>query len=131
MTGVQTCALPIYGNVAAIATAIQAVSALHGGDPAKVAPWFFPSVAEYRRLLEQGGFSAKSITLVPRPTPLEIGMQGWLETFGRSFFEQFEEPERSEILAEVLDLLRPALCDADGVWVADHIRLRFFAERSA
>ena len=44
-----------HGNVAAIATAIWAVSALHGGDPAKVAPWFFPSVAEYQRLLEQGG----------------------------------------------------------------------------
>jgi SAM-dependent methyltransferase len=44
-----------HGNVAAIATAIRAVSALHQGDPAKVAPWFFPSVAEYRRLLEQGG----------------------------------------------------------------------------
>jgi len=88
-------------------------------------------VAEYRRLLEQGGFSVKSITLVPRPTRLEIGMQGWLETFGRSFFDQFEEPQRSEILAEVLDLLRPALCDADGVWTADHIRLRFIAERLA
>ena len=35
-----------HGNVAAIATAIRAVGALHGGDPDKVAPWFFPSVAE-------------------------------------------------------------------------------------
>jgi len=120
-----------HGNVAAIATAIRAVSALHHDDPAKVAPWFFPSVAEYRRLLEQGGFNVKSIALVPRPTPLEIGMQGWLETFGRSFFDQFAEPERSEVFSEVLDLLRPALCDADGVWTADHIRLRFAAERTA
>ena len=119
-----------HGNVAAIATAIRAVSALHHGDPAKVAPWFFPSVAEYRRLLEQGGFTVKSIALVPRPTPLEIGMQGWLETFGRSFFDQFAEPERSEVFSEVLDLLRPALCDTDGVWTADHIRLRFAAERT-
>jgi Methyltransferase domain len=37
-----------HGNVAAIATALRAVGALHGGDPDKVAPWFFPSVAEYR-----------------------------------------------------------------------------------
>src|SRR5262249_18108864 len=104
-----------HGNVAAIATAIRAVSALHHDDPAKVAPWFFSSVAEYRRLLEQGGFTVKSIVLVPRPTPLEIRRQGWLETFGRSFFDQFAEPERSEVFSEVLDLLRPALCDADGV----------------
>ena len=46
-------------------------------------------------------------------------MQGSLETFGCSFFEQFAEPERSEVFA--LDL-------ADGVWTADHIRLRFAAE---
>jgi hypothetical protein len=119
------------GNVAAIATAIRAVGALHGGDPDKVAPWFFPSVAEYSRLLEQGGFTVKTIMLVPRPTPLEIGMKGWLETFGRSFFEQFEEPERGQVFAEVIELLRPSLCDANDVWTADHIRLRFSAERVA
>jgi SAM-dependent methyltransferase len=118
-----------HGNVAAIATAIRAVGALHGGDPDKVAPWFFPSVAEYRRLLEQGGFAVRAIMLVPRPTELDIGIRGWLETFGRSFFEQFEEPERAEVFSEVIELLRPALCDADGVWTADHIRLRFAAER--
>lgn len=118
-----------HGNVAAIATAMRAVGALHGGDPDKVAPWFFPSVAEYTRLLEQGGFAVKSMMLVPRPTPLDIGIQGWLETFGRSFFEQFEEPERGRVFAEVVELLRPSLCDADGVWTADHIRLRFAAER--
>jgi hypothetical protein len=118
-----------HGNVAAIATAIRAVSALHGGDPDKVAPWFFPSVAEYRRLLEQGGFAVKTIMLVPRPTTLDIGIKGWLETFGRSFFDQFEESERGQVFAEVIELLRPALCDADGVWTADHIRLRFAAER--
>jgi len=33
------------------------------------------------------------------------------------------------VFAEVIELLRPALCDADGVWTADHIRLRFAAER--
>jgi hypothetical protein len=102
---------------------------LHGGDPDKVAHWFFPSVAEYRRLLEQGGFAVKAIMLVPRPTELDIGIKGWLETFGRSFFEQFEEPERGEVFAEVIELLRPALCDADGLWTADHVRLRFAAER--
>ena len=120
-----------HGNVAAIATAMRAVGALHGGDPDKVAPWFFPSVAEYTQLLEQGGFAVGSIKLVPRPTPLDIGMQGWLETFGRSFFEQFAEPERKQVFAEVLDLLRPSLCDADGIWTADHIRLRFAAVRVA
>jgi hypothetical protein len=60
---------------------------------------------------------------------LKTGMEGWLRTFGRSFFDQFQEPERSEVVAEVLELLRPSLCDTDGRWTADHMRLRFHAVR--
>ena len=65
---------------------------------------------------------------MPRPTPLKTGMEGWLRTFGRSFFDQFPEPERTKALSEVTELLRPSLYDTKGVWTADHIRLRFFAE---
>jgi len=78
-----------HGNVATIATAMRAVGATRGGDPALVAPWFFPTPVEYGRLLEQGGFTVREVTLVPRPTPLKTGMEGWLRTFGRSFFDQF------------------------------------------
>jgi hypothetical protein len=120
-----------HGNVAAIATAIRAVGERRGADPEKMCPWFFPSVADYKRRLEQGGFNVTTMMLVPRPTELDIGMDGWLKTFGRSFFEQFEGAERDEVLAEVMELLRPSLCDADGVWTADHIRLRVAAEKSA
>ncbi|MEX2166264.1 MAG: class I SAM-dependent methyltransferase [Methyloceanibacter sp.] len=120
-----------HGNVAAIATAMRAVGATRGGDPALVAPWFFPTPAEYGRLLEHGGFTVREVALVPRPTPLKTGMEGWLRTFGRSFFDQFQEPEGDEVLKEVMDLLRPSLCDAGGAWTADHVRLRFFAERDA
>ena len=100
-------------------------------DPAATAPWFFPTPEEYGRLLAEGGFTVKEIALVPRPTPLKTGMEGWLRTFGRSFFDQFPEPERSEVVGEVIELLRPSLCDTRGQWTADHIRLRFFAERGA
>jgi SAM-dependent methyltransferase len=120
-----------HGNVAAIATAMRAVGAARNGNPELVAPWFFPTAEEYGRLLTKGGFMVREIALVPRPTLLKTGMEGWLRTFGRSFFEQFEEPVRTEVLTEVIELLRPSLCDSKGVWTADHIRLRFFAERSA
>ena len=120
-----------HGNVAAIGTAIRAVGARRGADPAVTTPWFFPTPEEYGRLLTEGGFTVTEIALVPRPTPLKTGMEGWLRTFGRSFFDQFPEPERSEVVAEVLDLLRPSLCDPDGRWTADHVRLRFCAVRGA
>ena len=118
-----------HGNVAAIGTAIRAVGARRGGDPAVTAPWFFPTPEEYGRLLTEGGFTVKEIALVPRPTLLKTGMEGWLRTFGRSSFDQFPEPERSEVVGEVLELLRPSLCDTEGRWTADHIRLRFHAVR--
>jgi SAM-dependent methyltransferase len=123
--------LGAHGNVAAIATAMRAVGARRGGDVTVVAPWFFPTPEEYRALLAKGGFTVKEITLVPRPTPLKTGMEGWLRTFGRSFFDQFPEPERAEALKEVVALLRPSLCDGRGNWTADHVRLRFIAERGA
>jgi SAM-dependent methyltransferase len=120
-----------HGNVAAIATAMRAVGNARGSDPALVAPWFFPTVEEYGRLLTRGGFTVREIALVPRPTLLKTGMEGWLRTFGRSFFDQFPEPDRSSALSEVVELLRPALCDPKGLWTADHVRLRFAAERTS
>ncbi|HYJ57790.1 MAG TPA: class I SAM-dependent methyltransferase [Methyloceanibacter sp.] len=120
-----------HGNVAAIATAMRAVGALRNGDPALVAPWFFPTAEEYGALLASGGFTVKEVALVPRPTPLKTGMEGWLRTFGRSFFDQFPEPERTEVVNEVMALLRPSLCDSHGGWTADHIRLRFHGELAA
>jgi len=120
-----------HGNIATIATAMRAVGAVRGADPALAVPCFFPTVEEYGRLLAGGGFTVQEIALVPRPTLLKTGMEGWLKTFGRSFFDQFEEPERTQALGEVLELLRPSLCDSRGIWTADHIRLRFIAERSA
>ena len=120
-----------HGNVAAIAAALRAVSARRGGDPANVSPWFFPTVEEYSALLAKHGFSMREIALVPRPTPLKTGMEGWLNTFGRFFFDQFPEPDRTAALNEALDLLRPSLCDTQGRWTADHVRLRFSAEHHA
>jgi SAM-dependent methyltransferase len=120
-----------HGNVAALATAMHAVSARRNGDPALLTPWFFPTADEYSALLAEGGFKVREIALVPRPTPLRTGMEGWLRTFGRSFFDQFPEPERSKVVAETVELLRPSLCDRSGVWTADHVRLRVHAERGA
>lgn len=120
-----------HGNVAAIGTAMRAVSERRGGDPARAMPWFFPTPEEYGRLLAEGGFTVKEMSLVPRPTPLKTGMEGWLRTFGRACFDQFEEPERTAAVQEAMALLRPSLCDPRGVWTADHVRLRFVALRNA
>ena len=120
-----------HGNVAALATAMRAVNARRNGNPALLTPWYFPTAEEYGEILAEGGFSIREIMLVSRPTPLKHGIEGWLRTFGRSFFDQFPEPERTKAVAEAAELVRPSLCDSRGVWTADHVRLRVYAERRA
>jgi SAM-dependent methyltransferase len=115
-----------HGNVAAIVTAMRAVGARRGGDPALAGPWFFPSVEVYRGMLEAEGFRVKRIGLFPRPTPLKTGMAAWLKVFRQPFFDQFGA-QSDEVLAEVEELLRPVLRDALGNWTADYVRLRFEA----
>lgn len=112
-----------FGNVAAIATALRAVALERGGDEALVAPWFFPSPEEYSELLGGHGFSVDRIGLYPRPTPLKTGMGPWLKTFRTPFFEQYGD-QADAVLDDVVKLLKPALCDAQGNWMADYVRLR-------
>ena len=117
-----------HGNVAAITTAMRAVAKSRGGDQELAGPWFFPSVDDYRRLLDQKGFIVKRIGLFPRPTLLKTGMRSWLKLFREPFFQQFGEA-MDEALEEAEALLKPSLCDAGGRWTADYVRLRVEALR--
>ena len=115
------------GNIAAIRTALQAVLARFGIDAEAVAASLYPSPAHYRRLLEAAGFAVRSIELIPRPTPLPAGMEAWLNTFRNGVLNLLAPEDRAKAVAETLDLLKPMLCDADGNWTADYVRLRFAA----
>jgi trans-aconitate methyltransferase len=112
-----------HGNVAAVTTAMRATAWRRGGDAALAGPWFFPSVAVYREMLEERGFRVVRIGLFPRPTPLKTGMAAWLKLFRQPFFAQFGAAE-DEVLTEVEALLAPSLRDARGDWTADYVRLR-------
>lgn len=112
-----------HGNVAAIVTAMRAAARIHGGDGALAAPWFYPTAAEYAAMLRAGGFDVARIGLFPRQTPLPTGMSGWLTTFRAPFFAQFAD-RADAVRDEVVELLRPALCDGEGNWTADYVRLR-------
>ena len=112
-----------HGNVAAIVTAILAVAKTRGVSGVLAAPWFYPTPAEYRELLEHAGFAVRRVGLFPRPTTLKTGMAEWLKLFRNPFFEQFGN-EAESVLAECVDLLRPSLCDSHGNWTADYVRIR-------
>jgi trans-aconitate methyltransferase len=116
-----------HGNIAAIRVALHAALAHHGRAERMAADNYFPTVAEYRGLLQSHGFVVDAIELVPRPTPLASGMRAWLIMFRRGVFEAVPENLRDTIMDETLGHLAPALCDKDGNWTADYVRLRFRA----
>ncbi len=119
-----------HGNVAAITVAMLAGLKLRGvAEPEQYLPWFYPTVEEYRGILERAGFEVESLESIPRPTPLPTGMHGWLETFAKPCLAALAAGDREGYLSEVVELLRPVLCDREGNWTADYVRLRFEARR--
>ena len=127
-----------HGCVGAITVALMATLERRGiPDASSRIPWYFPTVAEYETRLRRAGFVPQSVHLLPRPTPLPTGMRGWLETFANPFCavlarSALAQPaptqnERDDFLDEVTALLKPVLCDSQGCWTADYMRLRFAA----
>jgi SAM-dependent methyltransferase len=117
-----------HGCVAAITVALMVALKRRGiPDTASWIPWYFPTVDEYETRLRRAGFVPQSVQLIPRPTPLPTGMRGWLETFANPFCAALAENERDDFLDEVTALLKPVLCDSQGRWTADYMRLRFAA----
>jgi trans-aconitate methyltransferase len=92
-------------------------------------PWFFPTVGDYSQRLTKAGFAINYIALIPRPTPLPGDVTAWLETFAESFTNSLPPADRPAYIAEVQESLRPQLCDAEGKWTADYVRLRFSAKK--
>jgi trans-aconitate methyltransferase len=116
-----------HGNIAAIRTALQSTLAPFHVDAEAVAASFYPAPAVYRRLLEAAGFTIQSIDLIARPTPLPNGIESWLNTFRNGVLDQLKPSDRATALSNTISLLEPILCDADGNWTADYVRLRFHA----
>ncbi len=120
-----------HGNVAAIVTAMRGAASKFNGDLELAGPWFYPTPEEYTERLEIAGFKVQEIGLHPRPTLLPTAIEGWLMTFRKPFFDQFPENIKTDILQEVIEILRPSLCDTKGQWTADYVRIRVKAMKQS
>ena len=90
------------------------------------------SAAELQEELSQVRLSVLELHshAVSRPTPLPTGMTGWLRTFRVSQFEGVPAGLAAAVEQEIVQLLKPSLCDQAGQWTADYVRLQFVAERT-
>ena len=118
------------GNVATIVQGIMIAGQKRNWEIKEINPWFFPSAEDYKKLLESEGFVVKSIDIFPRPTVLPQGMKGWLEMFAQQFTEVLPLEDRSTFIEEVVNICQPQLCNQQGEWIADYVRLRFSAWKS-
>ena len=118
-----------HGCIATIVDGLESVLRRRGIEPADVNPWYFPTVEEYGERLSAAGFHVEEIALSPRPTPLPGDIIPWLRTLANAFLSAVGESEKEQFLEDVRERLRPSLCDADGLWTADYVRLRFDARK--
>lgn len=123
------------GNVAAIRAALRSVLAAFDIDAEAHAAAFYPAPAVYRRMVEEAGFTVKFMELIPRPTTLSKGpdganpMETWLNTFRNGVLNLLSQANRTEAVNRTVALLKPILCDSEGNWTADYVRLRFHATK--
>jgi trans-aconitate methyltransferase len=96
-----------------------------GYDGLAASPWYFPTVEDYAMRLAAAGFEVSYIELIPRPTPLPGDVSGWLSTFCQTFSAALPERDRLDYLGVVRARIKPQLCDEQGRWTADYVRLRF------
>jgi len=100
---------------------------VRGYDGQAADPWYFPTVEDYGARLAAAGFEVRYIALIPRPTSLPGDITHWLATFVGCFTAVLPAEDRGPYLECVRQRIRPHLCDAQGNWTADYVRLRFAA----
>lgn len=119
-----------HGCIDTIRNALVEALDLRGIDGESAVPWYFPTVDDYSLRLSRAGFQVTYIALIPRPTPLPGDVTAWLDTFAESFTSRLPAEARPQYLVEVREAVRPKLCDSEGRWTVDYVRLRFFATKA-
>jgi trans-aconitate methyltransferase len=116
-------------NVQTLRDAMRDELAARGIEGYAVPSWFFPTVPQYARVLEQAGLFVKSLIWFERPTRLEgeAGLANWLELFCLPLLRALGD-QRAAVVAGVERRCRAQLF-RDGTWWLDYTRLRVVATK--
>jgi len=115
-------------NCIGVRAALHHVLRNRGYKPEELDPWYFPSTADYKELLESVGFDVQTISLHPRITPLNGAVIDWLRLFARqNFLANMDDKEAEEIMEAVQEMCAVDCRDSQGRWSMVYIRLRFVA----
>jgi trans-aconitate methyltransferase len=113
--------------VQTVRSAVQAELAALGIEGHGTPPWFFPTLPQYARILDEAGLFVRTALWFERPTRLEgaRGLATWLELFCLPLLKALGE-QRDQVVAGVEERCRAKLF-RDGDWWLDYTRLRVVA----
>jgi SAM-dependent methyltransferase len=115
------------GNIAILRQGIRDELTARGYPVPAEDPQWYPGLDEFVRLYAAAGFADIQAYLIPRPTPLPVGVSGWVKTFRSGWLDVAAVPdgERDAVAEAIERRLAPQLQRPDGSWYADYVRLRF------
>ncbi|KAL8998195.1 MAG: hypothetical protein Q9169_002680 [Polycauliona sp. 2 TL-2023] len=128
------------GNVAEVHAALIAAVAHQGvGLEAaqELCPWYFPSEALMKQMLEHVGFFIQKMKMEYRSTKLtadkEGGLEGWVRLMGAEFLQGLESSVKKEAaVREVCEVLKTVIThEEDGSMYLGYVRLRVLATKPA
>ncbi len=114
------------GNAYHVVSAMQEVFAKHPGFGVFENPWYFPSVEEYKSLLEAEGFRVEYIEHIPRPTPID-DISNWLDIFANGITSHLTKTQFEIFKHECKEILIKTNYSKDEGWMVDYKRLRLKA----
>ena len=86
-------------------------------------PWYFPSVEEYRTLLESEGFRVEYMKIIPRPTPMD-DVGNWLDIFANGVSKHLSKTQFETFKKECREILKETIYSEEEGWMLDYKRLR-------
>lgn len=111
------------GNVKTISDAMQEVFDNNTDFGSFKNPWYYPSAQEYKKLLEENGFSVEYCELVPKPTRV-VNIDQWLDAFAATIVSSLTKEEKLKFKEQVKKILEPKLYTKENDWTIDYVRLR-------
>ncbi|SFV66158.1 SAM-dependent methyltransferase [hydrothermal vent metagenome] len=117
------------GNAFALVLAMEEVFSKHPEFGVFDNPWYFPSVEEYRRVLESEGLRVEYAELIPRPTPMD-DIMNWLDIFANGVTKHLSQEQFETFKSECRDILKTKIYSEEEGWILDYIRLRVRAVKS-
>lgn len=125
--GLLVCEFGAKGNIRKIEDAFK--KSIEAKGIQYISKFSFPSMEEYKALLETAGFKVKHIVVYDRPTILADGKNGlrnWILQFFSDYLEKLSDKEIEEVLMKSEEICQNTLWK-DTQWVADYKRIQVIA----